>query len=233
MKASAGCSNSNLCLHEGYHALEPIVDSSQGYEFYLIITPGFEELALQELSRWDNGLDGEATVSRGGITLNLKSLEAGFELNRVLKIPTRILLRLSKFGCRDFPKLFKKVSSFEWENWVSDETQLTFQASSHASRLFVKKRIEQTCEEARERYLKSREKDPRPPGIEQTILVRLDDDVCTLSIDTSGEILHKRGTRPLASEAPIRETMACPPRTATARSLMGICASGAAPGAVR
>ncbi|MES2855301.1 MAG: hypothetical protein V4692_05535 [Bdellovibrionota bacterium] len=191
------------------------MDSSQGFEFYLIVTPGFEALALKEIERWDVPLLSEPVVGRGGITLSLDSIEDGFELNRVLKIPTRIVLRIAAFGCRDFPKLFKKMSAFPWEVWADDDVVLKFQASSHASRLFIKKRIEQTCQEARDRHLKNR--GVKPPeasavsvnGIkEQLVLVRLDEDVCTVSLDTSGEILHKRGTRELVSEAPIRETMA-------------------------
>ncbi|HVK60631.1 MAG TPA: hypothetical protein VM432_03730 [Bdellovibrionales bacterium] len=184
------------------------MEANQGHEFYLVITPGFEQLALQELERWRVPLLAPPQVERGGLTLNLESLARGYALNQYLKIPTRILLRVGRFGCRDFPKLFKKASQVPWENWFSDDTILTFQASSHASRLFVKKRIETTCEEARERHLKNRGAPKNPTGREQKILVRLDDDVCTLSLDTSGDLLHKRGLRPLSSDAPIRETMA-------------------------
>jgi putative N6-adenine-specific DNA methylase len=40
------------------------------------------------------------------------------------------------------------------------------------------------------------------------VLIRFNDDVCTISLDTSGEILHKRGMRELVAEAPLRETTA-------------------------
>jgi putative N6-adenine-specific DNA methylase len=197
------------CDDDRNHAIDRDVETSQGYEFYLIVAPGFEALALQELERWSiPGILVPPAASRGGITLQLADQSVGFALNRVLKIPTRVLIRIAKFGCRDFPKLFKKVSQLPWETWVSDSDRLSFQASSHASRLFVKKRIEQTCEEARERFLKNRNAIPSPEGREVSVLVRIDDDVCTISLDTSGELLHKRGMRPLSSDAPIRETIA-------------------------
>jgi putative N6-adenine-specific DNA methylase len=174
-------------------------------------------LALHEIERWKvPGLQQAPEVSRGGITLHLASLSVGFELNRVLKIPTRILLRIAKFGCRDFPKLFKKVSALPWENWVSEQDTLSFHASSHGSRLAIKKRIEATCDDARVRYLRdhrakspeNQADQPRTEGQVFGVLVRIDDDVCTISLDTSGELLHKRGMRPLSSDAPIRETVA-------------------------
>jgi putative N6-adenine-specific DNA methylase len=176
-------------------------------EFFAVVTPGLELLAANELIAWFPGA--EIEVERGGFTF-YAPLEVGCELNRYLKIPTRILLRLTSFTCRDFPKLFKKTMKFPWENWVAPGSAVDFQASSHGSRLFVKKRIEETCDDGYRKHLK--EKAPKRTNSDGngsvTVLVRLDDDVCTFSLDTSGEILHKRGTRSLAAEAPIRETIA-------------------------
>jgi putative N6-adenine-specific DNA methylase len=179
--------------------------------FFLVVTPGLETLAQKELFRWI-APNVEVTLERGGLTVRLPLVE-GCELNRVLKIPTRLLLRLADFGCRDFPKLFKKTSNLPWADWIPVGSTVDFQASSHKSRLFIKKRIEETCRDGFKKYLKS-----QVPLSEQTslsgarselsVLVRVDDDVCTFSLDTSGELLHKRGTKTLSSEAPLRETIA-------------------------
>ena len=182
------------------------------FEFYLIITPGFEKFAELELRTW--WPECEAHVDRGGITVLTDSLADGLALNRKLKIPNRILLRVMDFGCRDFPKLFKKLSNFNWGEWIPDAAEVEFHVSSHASRLFVKRRIEETCLDARKKYLKTaavgKEASQQSASEKQKfgVWVRISEDVCFVSLDTSGEILHKRGERELSSDAPLRESTA-------------------------
>ena len=171
-------------------------------EFFAVVAPGFEMLAAKELEAWHPDL--EIEVARGGLLFQAP-LVLGCDLNRVLKIPNRILLRLTSFTCRDFPKLFKKTSVFPWEQWIPNGATAEFHASAHASRVAIKKRIEETCLEGFQKRTKNR---TLKPTRALDVYVRLDEDVCTISIDTSGEILHKRGTRALTSEAPIRETIA-------------------------
>lgn len=173
--------------------------------FFLICAPGLEDVTAREIHEFFPKLKPE--VERGGVLVNAP-IASGLEMNRWLKTPTRILLRLQVFGCRDFPKLFKKVTGFPWELWISDQTDVKIHASSHGSRVKMKKRIEETCRDARIFRLRKRGRPhARFSGVND-IFVRLDDDVCTLSLDTSGEILHKRGTRRFSSEAPLRETLA-------------------------
>lgn len=171
-------------------------------EFFAVVAPGFEMLAAKELEAWHPEI--EIEVARGGLLFQAP-LVVGCELNRKLKIPNRILLRLTSFTCRDFPKLFKKASVFPWEQWIPNGADAEFHASAHASRVSIKKRIEETCFDGFKKRTKNR---VLKPTRSLDVYVRLDQDVCTISIDTSGEILHKRGTRALTSEAPIRETIA-------------------------
>ncbi len=186
-----------------------MTEAGQIYNFYLIVTPGFEEIAARELRDWQVTV--EPVLSRGGIEVALP-LSEGLALNRVLKVPTRILMRVADFGCRDFPKLYKKISNLPWMNWIDDSQPVEFHATTKTSRLKMKKRIESTCEDGRKFYLKKRGAPAVKPAEAkteaQTVFVRFEDDVCFVSLDTSGEILHKRGLRPLSSDAPLRETIA-------------------------
>ncbi|MES2963299.1 MAG: hypothetical protein V4760_05370 [Bdellovibrionota bacterium] len=176
-----------------------------GLEFYLVVAPGLEDLAARELRAWAPELKPE--VGRGGLTIQCE-LARGLGLNGCLKIPTRILVRIADFSARDFPKLFKKISNLEWSRWIGDDRPVVFKASSHASRLFVKKRIEETCLDGRKSYLKKKSRPLPVEGEPITVYVRLADDVCTVSLDTSGDRLHKRGHRELSSDAPLRESIA-------------------------
>jgi putative N6-adenine-specific DNA methylase len=187
--------------------------------FFLTVAPGLEDLAVRELKQW---LPAVVPVpEHGGVTLTTE-LVKGLQLNRCLKIPTRILLRLADYGCRDFPKLFKKFSGMPWSEWVPDTTAIDFEVSAHTSRLMIKRRIEETCIDGRRAYLKKKgfnvakgqthaagavAGEGEEPA-RATIFVRIKDDVVTVSLDTTGELLHKRGLRTHASEAPLRETIA-------------------------
>lgn len=194
--------------------MNKVTDVNELFEFYLITTPAFEDLCADELKSYCPVISLKA--ERGGVAVNLP-LATGLMLNRHLKTPNRILLRLSDFGCRDFPKLFKKISGFPWDQWISDDTEIEFQASSRASRLKMKKRIEETCLDGRKKFLQKKNSSATGRSVKAgktlssrlaRVFVRLQDDVCTLSLDTSGELLFRRGLRPLVSEAPLRETIA-------------------------
>ena len=174
-------------------------------EFFLVVTPGLEWLAEAEVKEWFPQLEPKAI--KGGVTV-LAPLEVGFAFNRCLKTPTRVLVRLADFGCRDFPKLFKKMQNFPWENWVSDQTKIEFEATSRTSRLKMKKRIEHTCADGRMARLKKKGVAGGKGPQTATVLVRFEDDVAWVSLDTSGEILHKRGTRAMTADAPLRENLA-------------------------
>lgn len=201
-------------------------------EFFVVVAPGLEEIAEVELREWlalepqaglteptarksDGPGKSETVIARehGGLLLKLP-LREGLSLNYVLKVPTRILVRVADFGCRDFPKLFKKLSRLNWAQWVSDSSSFEWSVSSHQSRLSVKRRILETCQDARKAYLKqtspSADRSPSSASLSQAleVHVRINDDVCTVSLDTSGVILHKRGVRDQVSEAPLRETLA-------------------------
>jgi putative N6-adenine-specific DNA methylase len=171
-------------------------------EFYLVTLPGFEALCAREVKAWLGEVP--CAVVHGGVTVQLP-LAIGLSLNLVLKIPTRILLRVAKFRCRDFPKLYNKIAAYKWEQWLDPTCELAVEAASSGSRLKIKKRIEETCAKAWRARQKGKAPDPKKKA---TLFVRFKDDECTLSLDSSGERLHKRGARTHIGEAPIRETIA-------------------------
>ena len=180
--------------------------------FFLTVMPGFEDLAKLELQSWLPDLrPDQVRAEHGGINLEC-ALSTGLELNRCLRLPTRILVRVADFGCRDFPKLFKKLSTLAWSDWVPDLKMVDFQVATHGSRVKMKKRIEETCLSARIQYLKKKglphSRVIIGPEADFTFYIRFDNDVCFVSLDTSGERLHKRGLRTQSSEAPLRETIA-------------------------
>ncbi len=177
--------------------------------FYLVVPLGFEAIAQTELQQWlqKNDLRSDyQKIFRGGIEI-LLPLSLGVMMNQQLGVPSRVLLRLFDFGCRDFPKLYKKIRGFQWQNWLAPNCEPEFEASSSASRLRIKTRIEETGWDG----LKSSpwgQLSRTATQYKQKIFIRFESDICTVSLDTSGELLYRRGLRKLVSEAPIRENLA-------------------------
>lgn len=182
--------------------------------FYISCTLGFEEGLAEEIKEcwpWLIEINGQANQSplpemifeRGGILIKT-SFALGVQLNFFLKTAHRILWRLSEFKVRDFPKLFAKVQKIPWEKYLSNP-QVEWVVAASKSRLNNEKRIEETCKEA---FAKIVGKIQGSSKATQDIYVRMNDDLCTISLDTSGENLHKRGWGAMKGEAPLRETLA-------------------------
>lgn len=173
-------------------------------EFFLVTLPGLEDIAAAEVHDWYPDL--ETKNEHGGVIV-FAPLGVGLSMNQVLKTPTRILLRLANFRAKDFPKLYNKILDFSWKDWVDPSCALEAHVSTRLSRLKIKNRIRETCESAWKDYQKSLKISPRP-NKKLDLYVRFHEDDCQLSLDTSGERLHKRGERTLIGEAPLRETIA-------------------------
>ncbi len=193
--------------------------------FFIQVPPGLEELAQEEFVLKFVNIDSqipETTLEKGGLLVQLP-LEQGVKLNYWLKIPNRILLRLTHFRCRDLPKLFNKVSKLPLSPYFADQ-EFQFKISAFQSRLFDSRKIEKTLKDALAENTKRQE--PRKKSRELVsswnewrFYCRFEDDWCDLSIDTSGERLGKRGKKTKVGKAPLRENLASALYFATLRSL--------------
>lgn len=178
------------------------------YRLFLIIPPQLEDLALEEIL--------EKCPVQSGIERHKGGLELDADLDWIvkahclLKIPTRILLRVKDFKVRDFPKLHQKFVSLKW-NEVLSHPEPQFEISCAKSRLMHTGRIEETIQKALKEALVRQplsldwQKKNYPP---QTFYIRIVDDHLTMSLDLTGEPLYKRGYQKIKGEAPIRENFA-------------------------
>jgi len=173
-------------------------------EFFVVALPGLEDVVRDELRDWFPEL--ESAVSHGGVTVHAP-LAVGLSFNLCLKTATRVLVRVASFKSSDFPKLYNKVKSMEWDRWIKPECEMVVHPTTRLSRIKIKRRIEETCEDAWRDYQKSRGAVTKR-GLKANLYVRFIEDQCTLSLDTSGERLHKRGEREHIGVAPLRESIA-------------------------
>jgi len=177
------------------------------YQLFLVIPPGLEDLALKEIEL--KCAVAPIEVHKGGLELNA-DLDWIVKAHTQLKIPTRILMRISKFKVRDFPKLYQKFSAFKWNDYLS-HPEPAWEISCSKSRLIHTGRIEETVKKALAEAMRKQplgkdwEKKQYSP---QTFYIRLVDDDLTLSLDLSGDPLYKRGFQKIKGEAPIRENFA-------------------------
>ena len=187
---------------------------------YFIVYPmGLEDLGLIELKakfqeQFSNEEFNLIAKIAGGLEIECQ-LNIGLSLNTILRTPTRILIRIGEFKCRDAPKLFQKISKFNWAPWLIGQIP-DVEVATINSRLFDSRKIEKAIQDGIQQFY--RHKPLKKKYLEHLatselnnlpkIYFRSVDDICTLSLDTTGERLHKRGEKILTGLAPIRESLA-------------------------
>lgn len=169
---------------------------------FAIVPPGLEAVCAGELQALE--LAGVEIVP-GGIEFS-GGLRELYLANLWLRTASRVVVRLGRLRSRDFPDFYRKLVRLPWGRFLRADTAVQVRASSHASRLIHSGRIAETVEAAINRAL-GREATPLS-GPTQLVLVRFEDDLCQISIDSSGELLHRRGYREETAQAPLRETLA-------------------------
>jgi putative N6-adenine-specific DNA methylase len=169
--------------------------------YFVVTVPGFEKICARELS--DLGIQ-PLKLIRGGVDFE-GGLRELYLASLWLRSASRILVRLGEVSARDFPTLFQRLSRLPWGRFIRPGSGCEVRVSTHASRLVHSGRIAETCKEAIGKALGE-------PGTERNtgtrVFIRLDENCCQVSIDSSGEHLHRRGYRQATVRAPLRETLA-------------------------
>jgi putative N6-adenine-specific DNA methylase len=132
------------------------------------------------------------------------------QANIWLRSAERVLLNIGEFDAYDFDQLYEKTKALPWSEWLPRDAEFPVQGSSVKSKLHsvptcqsvVKKAI---VDNMKEKYNKDWFDEDGPL---YKIKVSLYKDTATLTIDTSGSGLHKRGYREVSTSAPIQETIA-------------------------
>ncbi len=175
--------------------------AEQQNRYFIITTPGFETICLQELA--DLKISGKIQ-GRGGVEFS-GGLSELYQANLWLRSVSRILVRLGEVTARDFPTLFKRLVRLPWGRFVKPGANCEIRVVCHRSRLNHSGRVAETAADA---IAKALGVAACPEGEKQRIFIRLEDDRCQISIDSSGELLHRRGYRRAKVTAPLRENLA-------------------------
>ena len=133
-------------------------------------------------------------------------------LNIFLRSGERVLIRLARFRAVTFDELYEGVYSIPWENYLTLDSQILMDGKSVQSTLAAIKATGGVAKKAIIRRLSDKIRTGRKTftetGARSIIGISIYKDEVSVTLDTSGEGLHKRGYRSLAYSAPLKETLA-------------------------
>ncbi|MCH2111284.1 MAG: THUMP domain-containing protein [Planctomycetes bacterium] len=176
-------------------------------EHFITCSPGLESILHQEVK--------ELRLSKveqqvGGVRF-LGTMEDAWRANLELRTAIRVLRRLARFDCPDDITLYEAAKKIDWTQFLKPEGSFFVDAQCKESSLAHSQFIAQRTKDA---VVDSfRDSQGIRPSIAKEdadlrIHVHLWRDRCTLSVDTSGDSLHKRGWRKYQGFAPVAETIA-------------------------
>ena len=177
-----------------------MMKSENDLEILLVTAPGLEELLRAEAV--EKGFR-KPKVIFGGVTIK-GDWAAAWRANLDIRGASKVLVRIGSFKALNLAQLEYRLRSFPWAETLRPDVPVRIDASCKESRIYhsgaVIERIANAIKEELEAEV-SRE-------AEVCIKARIDNNLCTISIDTSGEMLHRRGHKEAVSKAPMRENLA-------------------------
>ncbi|NOD64535.1 MULTISPECIES: class I SAM-dependent RNA methyltransferase [unclassified Ruegeria] len=176
------------------------MEQNADLDIFLIATPGLEAPLCAEAQ--SNGF-AQAKEVRGGVTCRGSWSEA-WRANLTLRGANKVLVRLGSFPAVHLAQLDKRARKFPWKEFLRPDVPIKVEATSRKSRIYHAGAARQRIERAISETLGA----PISSEASLRVLLRIEKDMCTLSIDSSGELLHKRGHKEAIAKAPMRETMA-------------------------
>jgi putative N6-adenine-specific DNA methylase len=181
----------------GYSGAMTIVSD---FEIFLVSPPGLEAVLCAEVQALDF-IDPKPVT--GGVLIRGGWPEV-WRANLEIRGATRVLARIGAFHAGHLAQLDKLARKFPWGQFLRPDVPVQIEVTCRKSRVYHAGAAAQRIETAIREELGA----PISPDAELCIKARFEDNLCTVSIDTSGESLHKRGHKEAIAKAPMRETMA-------------------------
>jgi putative N6-adenine-specific DNA methylase len=175
--------------------------------YFATVARGLEEVTAKELERL-----GASEVKADFTGVHFQGdKELLYRVNLWSRIAFRILQNIDRIPSANAEELYRGIYDIEWGEYIRSEQTLAVNCTggnknlnhSHFTALQVKNAIvdRQFKESGRRSDI-----DPENPDILVNVHIR--DNNCTVSLDSSGESLHRRGYRPAMGLAPLKETLA-------------------------
>ena len=185
------------------------------HHFAAIVQPALAEVCRAELEQL--GLN-ELAISDAGVEFSGKISEC-YRANLWLRTASRILLRFPSFRAGAVEDLYNRSGKIRWELWLNPRIPLQIEVHLHRSRIkhhglagnavltSIRERMMAKGLPPLVISLEKGDREMEEPR-KQRIITRIVDNRCTISVDSSGPLLHRRGYRLRHTGAPLRETLA-------------------------
>ena len=172
------------------------------------VTAGLEQTVKRQLTAL--GYD-KAPAENGRLRLTGDFSDIA-RLNIFLRSGERVLIELARFPAQTFDELYEGVFALPWENYLSIDSKILMDGKSVLSKLAAIKAVGGVAKKAIISRLSTRLRSGRQTlsetGARTIVGVAIYKDEVSITLDTSGDGLHKRGYRSLAYTAPLKETLA-------------------------
>lgn len=168
-------------------------------EIFAVTAPGLEAHLAAEAR--EAGFTVAGTIP-GGVTLT-GDWGHVWRANLTLRGAVRVLARVASFRAMHLAQLDKRARKLPWADWLRPDRPVRVEATCRKSRIYHDRAAVQRMEGAL-----------RDAGLTLSadaaivLRLRIEDDLATISLDTSGPSLHKRGLKEQVNKAPMRETLA-------------------------
>lgn len=177
-----------------------VMTKDKDFEIFLATVPGLESVLCAEVRL--KGFRQPVAVP-GGVVIRGGWPEV-WRANLWVRGTSRVLARIASFAVVHLSQLDKRAHKVPWQAILRPDVAFRVEASCAASRVYHAGGAAERVSKAITQTLGATPADDAPVVIK----VRIEQNICTISVDTSGDLLHRRGYKQAINRAPLRETMA-------------------------
>jgi putative N6-adenine-specific DNA methylase len=176
-------------------------------QYFATVARGLETLAAQELEQL-----GAHSVTPGFCGVSFEGDRTLlYATNLWARLPFRVLVKLKEFPCQDAQDLYRGIQAMDWSPYLTPDFTLAVNATGKNQNLnhthFTALQVKNAITDQQQEQLGDRSNvDIQDPDVR--INLHIDHDHCTVSLDSSGNSLHRRGYRPAVGAAPLKESLA-------------------------
>ncbi|SNR85683.1 THUMP domain-containing class I SAM-dependent RNA methyltransferase [Desulfurobacterium atlanticum] len=172
-------------------------------KLFAVSQPGIEEITLSELE--NIGIKGE--VVPGGVEFR-GGLRELYLSNLCLRTANRVLVRVASFRVKTFAELVKRIARYPWDIYFPYFQKVKIRVTCKKSKLYHSDAVAERVLKGINNRLKHTIEKAKFEDEGTSLIVKIENDFCTVSINSSGKPLYKRGYRVVETQAPLRENLA-------------------------
>ena len=194
----------------------PSPSPSSRFQIFAPTAPGLESITAGELKSL--GVRGRQEI--GGVAFG-GDLDRIYQANLWLRTASRVVVRLGQFHASTFYELERRAKKLPWTDFLPGNGSVEVRVTCRKSKLYHSDAVAErvlaviagvapsgTEMKSRSFNPDEDEEEYQGKGGSGLFIVRIVNDQCEISADSSGELLHRRGYRKEVAKAPLRETLA-------------------------